>query len=103
MVLVDQNFMKILSGNRIIMCGNQDSKNNVSYSTLKTSCSNAHRNCSSASCIKDYVKNAHADGLYKFCGKGMDIMITPHGWASWAKGLEYYHGGEYYCVAYCTP
>ena len=85
----------------MILCGNKDG-NKVSYSTLSTSCSNAMRNCSSASCVSDYVWNAFNDRLYKFCSNSMNVLVTAHGWGSWAYGLEYYDGAEYYCIAYCT-
>ena len=93
------------SEERIIMCGEKSS--NVDKSILTTSCSNAMKNCSSAGCIRNYVKEAFENRLYKACdSKYMDIMITPHKWGSFAYGLEYVNGvaangKKYDCIAYC--
>ena len=89
------------------MCGKRDSNvGKVDKSILTTSCSNAMKNCSSDNCIKDYVKDAFENRLYKFCNSGFNVMITPHNWGSFAYGLEYVRGlaaneKSYYCIAYC--
>ena len=85
------------------MCGKHDSGKSVDYYTLKTSCINALNQCSSASCVRDYVMNAHHEHLYKFCKNDMNLLITAGPWASTAYGLEYYSGYPYDCVAYCNP
>ena len=95
------------------MCAETNSNvEKVDKSILTTSCSNAMKNCSSDDCIKDYVRDAFANRLYKACdSKYMDIMITPHEWGgyhdSYAYGLEYVKGvaaneKSYYCLAYCS-
>ena len=98
---------KIFSEERFIMCAKKDSKDGkVDKSILATSCSNAMKNCSSDNCIREYVKDAFRNRLYKFCNSDFNVMITPHNWGSFAYGLEYVRGlaaneKSYYCIAYC--
>ena len=84
------------------MCANQDG-NKVNRSILSTACLNAYNRCTYASCMRDYIRDAYYDRLYKFCPHGMNLLVTPQNWASWAYGLEYVKNGDYYCIAYCTP
>merc|ERR1712136_306084 len=91
------------SEKRYAQCGYHDGSNQVNSSVLSTSCSNALRNCYSASCVRDYVKGAFDDRIYKFCPNNMNLLVTAESWASWAYGLAYYTSSTYDCVAYCVP
>ena len=90
------------------MCGERNSKvGKVDESILTTSCSNAMKNCSSAMCLKNYVRDAFDNRLYGFCDSNlMNIMITPHEWGSYTYGLEYVNvvanEKSYTCIAYCS-
>ena len=89
---------------RFVMCG-LAAYRRIEYSTFQTSCNNAKNNCSTASCIRDYVRDAYLDGLFKFCPDRfrMNLMVTAGSWASWANLLEYVSGNPFDCIAYCIP
>ena len=100
--------INILSDNRVIMCGIQDSSYTVNFSNLVTSCTNAHKHCTSTTCIANYIYDAHQDGLYKLCSNGMNVLVTPNAWWSWGLGVEKYLpdryiGAQNWCIVYCRP
>ena len=86
------------------MCGNEDGSGvAVDQSILYDSCIHASNQCSSAACIRDYVRDAFDDRVYKFCPHSKNIMVTAESWNSWAYGLKYKYVPPYNCIAYCTP
>ena len=86
------------------MCGYKDTSHSVNKSTLSTSCTNAMKQCSSATCVRDYVRHAFEDRLYKFCSTNrMNLLVTSYSWAASAYGLGYHSDYPYDCIAYCEP
>ena len=87
------------------MCGLYDGNGEtVNKSILSASCSNALSNCSSVTCILDYVVGAFKDRIFKFCPNEMNLLVTQIGWSSYAYGLEYFSPDDKLnCVAYCVP
>lgn len=84
------------------MCGYKDENNSVNESILSTSCSNAMKQCHSAYCVEQYVKDAFYDRFYKFCPTThMNLLVTDSSWAGNGYGIGYHSGYPYDCIAYC--
>ena len=84
------------------MCGYKDVNHPVDQSILSTSCSKAIDQCTSVSCVRDYVRDAFQDRLYKFCyNDRMNLMVTSGSWSYSAYGHASYSGYPYTCIAYC--
>ena len=92
------------SGKRFIMCGRRDTNNKIDSAIFKTSCSKAVESCGTATCAREYMKDAFKDRLYKFCGSDMNFIVTPHFWSAWAysPSLAKHTSGGYHCVAFCN-
>ena len=84
------------------MCGYPDYYESVDESILSTSCSKAMQQCSSSSCVRNYVRDAFQDRLYKFCKSDrMNLLVTAGSWTYSAYGHGSYYGNPYACIAYC--
>ena len=71
------------------MCGERNSKvGKVDESILTTSCSNAMKNCSSAMCLKNYVRDAFDNRLYGFCDSNLMNIMNHNLWSPLTNGAH---------------
>ena len=86
---------------RYAMCGIDD-HDIVSESILSKSCTNAYNKCGpSVDCMRDYIRDAFEDRLYRFCPNRMNLIVTPQ-YMAWHGWIKYAQAGGYYCAAYCV-